>query len=119
MAADGRHPQGASLGAPCRVTRHRERVPRPRAMRAPSGSDRGVLSPRFSQRHPPPRFLGDDQLDIVRNAVALSVSPSQMATIRGVLLSCPPVMPSGSGTIAPHRLCAVLGRLRRRVLEGR
>ena len=56
----------------------------------------------LSLRQPPARLLATISLSIPESAASLNVSPSRIATVRAVLLSCPPVMiPSGSGTIAP------------------
>ena len=57
---------------------------------------------RLSLRQPPARLLAMICLNIAASAGALMVSPWRTATVRAVVLSCPPVMIfSGSGTMAP------------------
>ena len=57
---------------------------------------------RLILRQPPARLLAMMCLNIAVRATALIGSPRRKATVRAVVLLCPPVMiPSGSGTIAP------------------
>ncbi len=68
---------------------------------APPSEDGDQLS-RFSFRQPPALLLAMICLNIALSAGALIVAPWRIATVRSVVLSCPPVMIfSGSGTIGP------------------
>src|SRR5207247_1416393 len=56
----------------------------------------------FSVLQPPARLFAIISFNMTVRAGALILSPWRIATVRAVLLSCPPVMMRcGSGTIAP------------------